>query len=308
MDYQPPFILFNNHLQTIYPALLRKIDLQGAETVTLTTPDEDFLELDSYRQNAQNCVVISHGLEGNSRRAYVLGMARAFFQQGYDVLAWNYRGCGSRMNRQLRFYHSGATDDLSTVIDYAAKHYKEITLVGFSLGGNLTLKYLGEPKVNAQVKRAVALSVPLDLHTSCLEISKRSNLLYARRFLKSLTRKVLAKAAAHRELNVRGLDKIRSLIEFDNRYTAPLHGFKDAVDYYQQCSSIHFLPRIAVPTLLVNAKNDPFLSPQCYPETTPSSSLTIEYPAFGGHVGFALFDKKGLYWSELRALDFVNHS
>ncbi|MBS1977709.1 MAG: alpha/beta fold hydrolase [Bacteroidetes bacterium] len=308
MEYQPPFILFNEHLQTIYPALLRKIDLQDAETITITTPDDDFLELDLYRQNAPNCVVISHGLEGNSRRAYVLGMARAFYQQGYDVLAWNYRGCGSKMNKKLRFYHSGATDDLGTVIDYAAKHYTEITLVGFSLGGNLTLKYLGEPKVNEHVKKAVALSVPLDLHTSCLEISKRSNFLYARRFLKSLTKKVLAKAATHKELDVQGLDKINSLIEFDDRYTAPLHGFKDAVDYYQKCSSIHFLPRITVPTLLVNAKNDPFLSPQCYPETTPSSSLTIEYPESGGHVGFALFDKKGLYWSELRALDFVNHS
>lgn len=308
MEYQPPFILFNEHLQTIYPALLRKIDLHHAETKTITTPDDDFLELDLYRQNAQNCVVISHGLEGNSRRAYVLGMARAFYQQGYDVLAWNYRGCGSKMNKKLRFYHSGATDDLGTVIDYAAKHYTEITLVGFSLGGNLTLKYLGESKVNEHVKKAVALSVPLDLHTSCLEISKRSNFLYARRFLKSLTKKVLAKAATHKELDVQGLDKINSLIEFDDRYTAPLHGFKDAVDYYQKCSSIHFLPRITVPTLLVNAKNDPFLSPQCYPETTPSSSLTIEYPASGGHVGFALFDKKGLYWSELRALDFVNHS
>lgn len=306
IPYSPPAVLFNRHLETIYPSLLRKVDFMPPERERINTPDDDFLDLDWYRQASKKCVIVSHGLEGNSSRAYIRGMARALFRNGYDVLTWNYRGCSGEINRQLRFYHSGATDDLHTVVQHACQQYDSIMLIGFSLGGNLTLKYLGEGLAPIEVKKATAFSVPLNLHTSCLELSKPANWVYTRRFLKSLASKVKAKAFQRKELNVEKLNRITTLLEFDDHFTGPIHGYRDAVDYYTQCSSIHFLSRITVPTLVVNAQNDPFLSPDCFPgssEQTPF--ISFEFPDRGGHVGFAQFDWNGLYWSESRALSFL---
>lgn len=308
--YTRPRILFTRHLETIYPSLLRSVKVQSAERERITTPDDDFLDLDWYRQEAKRCVIISHGLEGNSTRSYILGMAKAFFQNGYDVLTWNYRGCGDEMNRQLRFYHSGATDDLRTVVSHAQGRYDEINLIGFSLGGNITLKYLGEGSVPEQIKKAVAISVPLNLHTSCLVISRPSNWIYTQRFLRSLTKKVKAKPQLKDVLDLTKLRTIKNLMEFDDHFTGPLHGFRDAIDYYTQCSSIHFLKGISTPTLIVNAQNDPFLSPDCYPINIEKQNpnITFESPVNGGHVGFSLFNENGLYWSEMRALSFIGSS
>ncbi len=305
--YNPPAILFNRHLETIYPSLLRKVDFQSPEVERITTPDDDFLDIDWYHQGSSKCIVISHGLEGNSSRSYVLGMARAFFTKGYDVAAWNYRGCSGEINRQLRFYHSGATDDLHGVVCHAAKQYDELALIGFSLGGNLTLKYLGEGIVHPSVKKAVTFSVPMDLHMSSLEIGKPGNWIYRERFLRSLKKKVREKAAIRKDLKIENLDRIKTLMEFDNVYTGPLHNFKDAIDYYTKSSSIHFIPAIAIPTLIVNALNDPILSPSCYPleRFKENKKVHFEFPGRGGHVGFARFGKNSLYWSEMRALSFI---
>ncbi len=306
-DYTPPVLLFNRHLETIYPSLLRKVSFRRPRRERITTPDDDFLDLDWYEQGAKKLVLISHGLEGNSNRSYMVGMSRAFFRAGYDVVAWNFRGCSGEINRQLRFYHSGATDDLHTVISHIARSYHDIRLVGFSLGGNMTLKYLGERIVHAAVKKAVAISVPLNLYTSCVVISRPSNWIYTRRFLISLSAKVRAKPALARVLDVGKLSAMRTLLEFDDHFTGPLHGFSGARDYYQRCSSITFLPQIKVPTLLLNALNDPFLSPECYPVVS-NPNITTGYPGRGGHVGFARFDGNGLYWSEMRALAFMDET
>lgn len=309
MEYKPPSLLFNAHLETIFPSLIRKVKGQLYARERITTPDNDFLDLDWLKQGAEKLIIISHGLEGNSKRPYVLGMAMAGLAKGFDILAWNFRGCSEEMNRQLRFYHSGATDDLDTVVQHAAHiGYKKIYLIGFSLGGNLTLKYLGEQKNSILIQRAVTFSVPMDLHSSCIKISQPGNWIYATRFLRSLKKKIIAKSKVRQELDIRGINDIRSIIEFDDRYTAPLHGFKNAVDYYTQCSSIHFVSGISIPTLIVNAQNDPFLSPLCYPvdKLRGHPYVTFENPVRGGHVGFAQFRKNGLYWSEERALDFLN--
>lgn len=306
-SYEAPSLFFNAHIETIWPALFRKIQLSPYQRERLTTPDDDFLDLDWLKQGSNKLVIISHGLEGNSERAYIKGMAKQFFTHDYDVLAWNYRGCSGEMNRQKRFYHSGATDDLQWVINHASEKYDSVYLIGFSLGGNLTLKYLGEGKVNRLVKKAVVFSVPLELHTSCLEILKPSNWMYHHRFLKSLKAKVVAKASLRTDLDIRPLNQIKTLIEFDDHFTAPIHGFENAIDYYKKCSSLYFLSGIHTPTLIVNAKNDPFLSNDCYPELPEASSVKLEIPARGGHVGFAQFGQNGLYWSELRAFDFINH-
>lgn len=308
-SYQAPLLLFNKHLETIYPSLIRKVEGITYERERITTPDDDFLDLDWLKQNSKKLIILSHGLEGNSQRSYIKGMAHVFFKHGFDVLAWNYRGCSEEMNRKIRFYHSGATDDLDLVVNHSISlGYTDINLVGFSLGGNLTLKYLGEKSsaINPLVKKGVAFSVPLNLHTSCIEISKPSNWVYNRRFLNSLKAKVLSKSRQIPTLDTRPLTSVNSLFEFDNEYTAPIHGFKDAVDYYERCSSLGFLESINRPTLIVNAQNDPFLSHDCYPSHLHDHPyLKFEYPIRGGHVGFALFNQNGLYWSELRAFQFI---
>lgn len=308
-SYQPPFFLFNAHLETIYPALLRRVPLQAYTRERIATPDQDFLDLDWVKQDAGRLVIISHGLEGNSQRSYIKGMARMCLANNFDVLTWNYRGCSEEMNRELRFYHSGATDDVGVVVNHAiACGYTNITLIGFSLGGNLTLKYIGEQQPPKEVKKAVAFSVPLDLHSSCIQISRPSNRIYSERFLKSLKKKIITKAAFRKELDIKGIDAIASLIEFDDQFTAPIHGFKNAVDYYTQSSSLQFLTCITIPTLIINAQNDPFLSKDCYPAATLHDHpfARFESPAYGGHVGFAQFNKNGLYWSEERAMEFIN--
>ena len=309
MTYSPPFFLFNGHLETIYPALFRKIRPLAYQHERITTPDEDFLDLYWLTQNSGKLVILSHGLEGNALRPYMNGMARACYQHGFDVLAWNFRGCGDEMNKQLRFYHSGATDDLELVIQHALKKaYREINLIGFSLGGNLTLKYLGESQpVHHLIHRAVTFSVPLDLLTSCHKISAPANRLYAYRFLRSLKNKVMRKAQQMKVIRTDGLETIRTLMEFDDRYTAPLHGFENAEHYYKMCSAINYVQNIRVPTLIINAKNDPFLSIDCFPEKLLENHAHVKFACTekGGHVGFSQFDKNGLYWSEERAVEFL---
>jgi uncharacterized protein len=309
--YKAPSLLFNSHLETIYPALFRKVIAPNYTRERIITPDNDFLDLDWLAIDSSHLVIISHGLEGNTSRAYMRGMALACYKAGYDALTWNFRGCSEEMNRQLRFYHSGATDDLETVIRHALAKgtYQRISLVGFSLGGNLTLKYLGERgnSVHPSIKDAVTFSVPMDLHTGCLKIGAPSNWIYARRFLNSLKTKVRQKSKVMTGLDLTGIDKITNLLEFDNRYTAPLHGFRDALHYYEECSSINYVRKIHVPTLIVNAKNDPFLSKECYPGELLKNHpvVKLEIPERGGHVGFSLFDQNGVYWSELRTPEFL---
>lgn len=308
-SYTPPFLLFNKHIETIYPSLIRKVNSIRYERERINTPDDDFLDLDWLRQKSNKLIILSHGLEGNSQRSYIKGMATIFFKNGYDVLAWNYRGCSEEMNRTIRFYHSGATDDLDLVVEHSASlGYSEINLIGFSLGGNLTLKYMGEKSTTLHplIKKGIAFSVPLNLHTSCIEISKSSNWVYNQRFLKSLKAKVISKAKQMEAINTAPLSSIKSLIEFDDHYTAPIHGFKGAVDYYHQCSAIRYIESINRPALIVNALNDPFLSKDCYPDHLQDHPyLQFEYPERGGHVGFALFNQNGIYWSELRALQYI---
>jgi predicted alpha/beta-fold hydrolase len=176
------------------------------------------------------------------------------------------------------------------------------------LGGNLTLKYLGERKVNELIKKAAVFSVPCDLHSSCLQLSTVSNKIYANRFLKSLKSKVREKAKQFAQLDITKLEGVNTLIAFDDNFTAPIHGFESALDYYTKSSSIQFLKNIEIPTLIVNAANDPFLSKACFPVDLLKNHpfVKLEIPAKGGHVGFTLFNQKnGAYWSELRALQFI---
>lgn len=309
--HRPPFYLFNGHLQTIIPSLFRRVPHLAYRRERIVLADGDFLDLDWSQVQGQALAIISHGLEGSSDRPYIKGMVRALNRAGIDALAWNYRSCSGESNKALRSYHMGATDDLQQVIHHALQYpYQTLYLVGFSAGGNITLKYLGEDPANLpkQVKKAAVFSVPCDLQGCSDTLSRPENRIYLRRFLKSLKKKLALKARDYPEhLDLKGYELLRSFPDFDDRYTAPLHGFKDARDYYARCSSRQFLSAIRIPTLLVNAENDPFLSPDCFPvsEATANPNLFLEMPKAGGHVGFAQNFLANEYYSEKRAVEFL---
>ena len=309
--YKPPLWLCNAHLETIYPALFRKVSFNTiVNNITIHTPDNDYFELNYYDNNSDKTVIISHGLEGNNMRPYIIGMAKKLFENDWNVIAWNYRGCNGKINNSIKSYHSGFVEDLEEVIKFADTHQiKNISLIGFSLGGNLTLKYLGNQKnVHNKIRNAVTLSVPIDLHLGSLEISKSSNKLYEKRFLRSLKQKVKEKAKCFSEIDTKYLSRIHNLKAFDDHYTAPLHGFIDAIDYYRSCSALYVLDNVRIPTLIINALNDPFLPSSCYPfELLKKHSYAhLETPERGGHIGFCCQNGNEYYWSENRSMEFIN--
>lgn len=312
-SYVAPWWLRGGHAQTIVPAVFRRVARITRERERITTPDGDFLDLDWNRDaGADRVAILSHGLEGESRNAYVQGMAHALRAAGWDVVAWNFRGCSGEINRLLRSYHSGATEDLAAVVEHVFRdgRYGRAALVGFSLGGNLTLKYLGDlgAAVDPRLVGAVAFSVPCDLAASSRALESRANRIYMARFLRDLRRKIRAKMAVFPgQVSDAGLDAMRTFREFDGAYTAPLHGFRDAADYWKRASCRPVLGRIAVRTLLVNARNDPFLPAECFPECEARDSawFHLDAPREGGHLGF-LPARPGPYWSERRAVEFLS--
>jgi uncharacterized protein len=311
-SYHPPFFLKNGHLQTIYPNLFRSVEGITYRRQRLETPDGDFLDLDWSSVGASRVAVLVHGLEGNATRPYILGMVRTLNRLGWDAVAWNFRGCSGEPNRKLRFYHSGDTPDLHTVTAHVLQNdgYEQLALIGFSLGGNVILKYLGEQGADARLKiaTAVTFSVPCDLAGSARQMAGLENAVYMKRFMKLLHAKIRVKMETFPgAIDDHGYERMRTFEDFDERYTAPLHGFGSAYDYWTRASSKPLLAHIAVPTLLVNALDDPFLSPSCYPyeEAEISPYLFLETPATGGHVGFVSFNRDSEYWSESRALAFL---
>ena len=315
--YQSPRWLINGHWQTIYPNIFRSVKGVQYQRERINTSDGDFLDLDWWKPTQKpikRVVILSHGLEGNTDRAYIKGMAKAFYDNDWAVLAWNQRSCSEETNRLLCSYHSGFTVDLAEVIDHALEtnDYDEVALVGFSLGGNLTLKYLGEQGagIASQITRSVVFSVPLDLASCAKQLHQWYNWVYSRRFLKSLKQKVKVKMSQFPgALEANLLKQIKTLNDFDELFTAPVNGFENAQDYYTQSSARYFLDKIAIPTLIVNAQNDTFLAPPCYPrkQVAQLDNVFLETPAQGGHCGFTPLKGKTTYWSEQRAIDFIMH-
>lgn len=312
--FNPAWPLPNGHLETIYPSLFRKVNGLAGRYVRerLELPDGDFLDIDRLKKGAKQAVIISHGLEGNSHRAYVTGMARAFEARGWDVLAWNFRGCSGVMNRLPRFYHSGDTTDLLSLVRFAidACGYEQVVLIGFSMGGNMTLKLAGEAGENLprEVTGLVAFSVPCDLAASAKKLEQSAFGLYQRRFMRMLKAKIEAKEAdMPGTFDLSGLERMRTFREFDDTFTAPLHGFRDAADYWEKASCLPWLPEIRRPALLVSALNDPFLTESCFPREAARANpcLTLETPKHGGHTGFTQNLSARVLWSELRALQFA---
>tara|TARA_R110000796_G_scaffold250788_2_gene380520 strand:- start:6029 stop:6991 length:963 start_codon:yes stop_codon:yes gene_type:complete len=311
-DYNPPLFFKNGHFSTIYSGLIRKVDslLQKRERIKL--PDEDFLDLDwSFSKNVSKKVtILLHGLEGNAQRPYITGSAKQLNSNGYDTCAVNFRGCSGEPNLLFRSYHSGATEDLNTVIHHIleTKKYDEIYLKGFSLGGNMALKYLGENgTIPKEIKGAIGVSVPCDLYSSLQQLLLPKNRLYSSRFKKHLIEKLRIKQQIFpNKISDTEIKKIKSLKDFDDIYTSKAHGFIDAIDYYTKSSCLQFLPYIKVPTLLINSINDSFLGAECYPtkEASSNSNLYLETPKYGGHVGF--YGIENSTYTEKRTINFLN--
>jgi predicted alpha/beta-fold hydrolase len=315
-DYLPPKWQFNAHIQTIYPSLFRKIPVNyKRERVELQ--DGDFLDLDwSFvgHTRSKKLLIVTHGLEGDSTRHYVTGMVKKFNDNGYDGLGWNCRSCSGEMNRLPRFYHHGDVDDIRFVVNYAIEkyQYEEVVLVGFSMGGSMTVRLLGQhpESLPSQVKFGVAVSVPLDLHTSVYELYKPGRRFYMKRFINKLGKKIKEKSAQHPNNNLvsyEGYKQIKNFEQFDNRYTARMFGFQNAHDFYQKAAAKPFLNTITVPTLIIQAINDPFLSPECLNlgEAENNPNVYLQLLKFGGHVGFMLPNSDET-WVERRVIEFIN--
>ncbi|MEM9990931.1 MAG: alpha/beta fold hydrolase [Bacteroidota bacterium] len=313
-DYRPPFLLRNRHLNTVFAPLFRRQKRPPFVRQRLTTKDGDFLDIDLLIADDtspnQRLVVLCHGLEGSSESQYVLALAKLFHADNWDVVALNYRGCSGEMNRLPQMYHSGMTSDLDMVIQHLEAPYQSIGIVGISMGGNLSLVYVGEQSadISPKIKGLVAISVPTDLVAGVRQIMRPINYVYEQRFLRSLLAKMRLKSKQYPAIfTTKKIKRVRTLYEFDDTFTAPLHGFKDALDYYTQCSSGRFIDQIRVPTLIINALDDPFLPSACYPQDAVQNNSYVDLltPKYGGHVGFVEFGQS-YYWEERRSLQFLN--
>jgi len=309
-----PAYQYNGHLQTIVPSLTRRVEGVVYERERLTLADDDFVDLDWLRRANDKLLILTHGLEGDSHRQYIMGTAKLFAQANYDVLAWNCRSCSGTMNKAFRLYNHGEIGDLGEVIQQALRvhPYREIVLMGYSMGGNIILKYLGVhgPALHPAVKRGIAVSSPTDLGASARLLDRPGNRFYRNRFMKKLARKVAQKAIQFPgRLDMTNLQRVRQWRDFDTFFSAPVNGYRDADDFYEQASAVRFMPDITVPTLLLNAQNDPLLSPECSPvELAEKHSLIfLETPTSGGHVGF-MVSRDPYTYAERRALAFAQGS
>ncbi len=311
--YRTPFYVRNNHFQTIYNSVIRNVGSIDYQRERITTPDHDFLDLDWSRVGARRLVLALHGLEGSSSSNYIISTIKCFNREGWDAVAFNFRGCSGEPNRLLRTYHIGETSDLDFVLNYltALRMYDEIAIVGFSLGGNVALKYLGERSswVHPQVRKAVAVSVPCQLTSSINCIDSWYNYIYRRTFLDSIKAKLRIKSKMFPDQFIpESMYKATTFFEFDDLYTSIIHDFDGAADFYEKSSSLQFIPNIRIPTLLINAADDSFLSSDCYPVELAKQmpNFFLEIPENGGHVGFIEFSDDGFFWIEKRIVEFLS--
>jgi uncharacterized protein len=315
--FRPAWWLPGPHAQTVMGKFLRPVPGIPLHRTRIETPDGDFVDLDFAREPRPDAPValVLHGLEGSISRPYALLTFEALLAEGIRPVGFNFRSCSGEPNRTARFYHSGDTEDLACVLDHLARRFpgRRIGAIGFSLGGNVLLKYLGEREewATQHVQAAATVSVPFDLAggTTVME-SGIMGRVYSYYFIRSLLQKAELKAGLlEGKVDLKSVRAARSLREFDDAATAPLHGFTDAAEYYHRSSSMHFLERVRVPTLLLQSKDDPFLPAGSLPLGSVARNPHL-FPGFtetGGHVGFV--EGPGpwapSFWAEREAARFL---
>jgi predicted alpha/beta-fold hydrolase len=316
--YRPAWWVRGGHAQTLWGKFFRpKLDIP-TQRERWETPDGDFVDL--YRlaglPGAPRLLFL-HGLEGTIRSHYIAGYFNEAKRRGWAADLMIFRSCSDEMNHTPRFYHSGDTNDLEFVLDRIIAETPEgpIVVAGVSLGGNVLLKFLGERanSLPARVRGAAVVSVPYDLEAGCRYIMRGGAKIYDRHFMKSLRRKALEKLEQYPDLfDRRRLDAARTIYEFDDAVTAPVHGFADAHDYYSQSSALGFLSRITLPTFLLSAFDDPFLPPAILDRVREiardNPHLQLEFTEHGGHVGFVYgkFPGAARYYAEWRVCQFLS--
>ena len=307
--FTPRFLFKSAFISTVFSGLFRRLKIdQTRERITLR--DGDFMDLDwsSGAKPSKQLVVLLHGMEGHGQRPYVSGVAKYFNAHDIDAVCVNFRSCSGEQNKKFSTFHSGQTDDLQDVIAHILKNYSytSIFLKGISLGGNIVLKYLGEGNaIPSKIKGAMAVSVPIDLASSSKALHQFKNILFHIYFMIGLKYKLMQKQRQFPErISRKTLYSVWTLRALDEVYTAKANGFKNTADYHQKSSSLHYLSSIKTPVLLLNAKNDSFLTPSCFPYdiARKSSFVHLETPKYGGHVGFVT--KDNVYYNEKRALAF----
>ena len=315
-DFSPTLPFKNGHFNTMYRPLFMK-DKVSYQRKRITTWDNDFFDLDFSVIGSKTLVLLIHGLEGSSESKYMTSSSIHFNNKGLDVVCFNLRGCSGEDNLLLSTYHSGKTEDVDFVVNHLldSYNYENIVIVGFSLGGNLTLKYMGEKAENISpiIKGGIAVSVPVDIATAEKEMDKLKNKLYMEVFFKTMKNKVLEKAYKFPEYQL-DKDKLFKATKFKHLeylYTCPVFGFESPEDYWQKASSKPYLDKIKKPTLLINAKDDSFLSKECFPFDIAHDSkyFHFEAPNYGGHVGFmSSFKPSENIWLEKRIARFIKEN
>lgn len=321
-DFNPAWWCRGPHLQTVWRRLYGEIPTVTLRRERWETPDDDFLDLDFFDPGPEKgaaepipTVLCLHGLEGSSRAKYILGMLREAHRLGWRGVALNFRSCSGEMNRQRRFYHSGETTDLDWVVRQLIVRLpgSPLFVIGFSLGGNVLLKWLGEQGTKAPdaVRAGAAISVPFDLAEAARNIDRGFSRIYGKVFLRTLKEKAMIKERQYPGLvDPARVRRIASFAEFDDQVTAPIHGFRDGLDYWTSTSSKKFLDAIRRPVLLINAQDDPFLPRECLPLRIIEQSkwLTADFPSSGGHTGFVVgsWPWRAQYWTEVRTFSFLS--
>jgi len=316
--YRPAWWLPNAHAQTMWGKFARRRPAVRTTTECLVSPDGDNIELHHVHASSEAPrVLLLHGLEGSVRSHYVGGVLAEASARGWGATLLVFRGCGSAANVARRFYHSGETDDIGYTFATLSARWPESTwlLAGVSLGGNVLLKWLGErgDRVDWRIRAVAAVSVPFDLEAGARHISRGFARIYDRSFLNSLKQKALAKLARYPDLFDRAkLERARNVYDFDDAVTGPVHGFASAHDYYERSSSLAFLSKIRVRTLLLSAQDDPFLPPEVLTRAANvaavNPALTLEFLKSGGHVGFVggILPWKPHYYAERRVFRFFD--
>jgi predicted alpha/beta-fold hydrolase len=317
--YHPAWWIPGPHLRTLWGKFFRRKMPVATRRERWETPDGDFVDLERLDPPSPDRprLLLLHGLEGSPRSHYVGGLFAESRRRGWGMDLLVFRSCGEEPNRARRFYHSGETTDVAFVLDRVLAAFPDapLLLAGVSLGGNVLLKFLGErgPSLPDAVRGAATISVPYDLGRGSRHISRGFSRVYERHFLRSLRRKAIAKLEHYPDLVDRdAVAAVRSLYDFDDRVTAPVHGFANADDYYSRSSAIRFIERITLPTLLLSAADDPFLPAEVLDEVRAiareNPALTIEFVDRGGHVGFVSghLPWRPHYYAEWRVCDFLS--